>query len=148
MKNLIWVVLAAVVLGGGYMVYSNNAVEEAAAAEEAAGGLADLPTPEGFNLDKVGEIIDGSELAALKKIRSKQPWTEQRTILSSSTVCLSKSKARLACKPPLFRTRQEPRTSVRGFILPSLSLSGSFKRRWRLRNAHQKTRRRRRGRNY
>ena len=126
MKNLIWVVLAAVVLGGGYMVYSNNAVEEAAAAEEAAGGLADLPTPEGFNLDKVGEIIDGSELAALKKIRSKQPWTEQRTILSSSTVCLSKSKVRLACEPKLgFVYTLKPRISVRGFFLPNRVQTGS-----------------------
>jgi len=85
MKNLIWVVLAAVVLGGGYMVYSDNAAEKAAmaqaeadkaaeaaaAAEEAAGGLADLLTPEGFNLDKVGEMIDGSELGALKRIALK-----------------------------------------------------------------------------
>ena len=106
MKNLIWVVLAAVVLGGGYMVYSNKTAEKAAMAqaeadkaaeaaklaeaaeaeaakveeeeaaaakleEEAAGGLADLLTPEGFNLDKVGEIIDGSELGALKKIALK-----------------------------------------------------------------------------
>ncbi|EDZ44274.1 mucin-associated surface protein [Rhodobacteraceae bacterium HTCC2083] len=145
MKNLIWVVLAAVVLGGGYMVYANNAAEKAAmaqaeadkaaevaaaaakveeeaaaaaakleeeaavaakaeadavaaaaeeaaaaeaaepataeaaeatetvaaATEEAAGGMADLLTPEGFNLDKVGEMIDGSELGALKKTALK-----------------------------------------------------------------------------
>jgi len=145
MKNLIWVVLAAVVLGGGYMVYANKAAEKAAmaqaeadkaaevaaaaakveeeaaaaaakleeeaavaakaeadavaaaaeeaaaaeaaepataeaaeatetvaaATEEAAGGMADLLTPEGFNLDKVGEMIDGSELGALKKTALK-----------------------------------------------------------------------------
>ena len=78
MKNLIWVVLAAVVLGGGYMVYSDNAAEKAAMAQaeadkaaEAAGGLADLLTPEGFNLDKVGEMIDGSELGTLKKTALK-----------------------------------------------------------------------------
>ena len=43
----------------------------AAATEEAAGGMADLLTPEGFNLDKVGEMIDGSELGALKKTALK-----------------------------------------------------------------------------
>ena len=36
MKNLIWVVLAAVVLGGGYMVYANNAAEKAAMAQAEA----------------------------------------------------------------------------------------------------------------
>lgn len=146
MKNLIWVVVAALVLGGGYTLYSNNvaekvamaqaeadkaaaaaaaaeeeaastaaAAEEAAAAakaeaeataaaaaeaaetaateatetatavaeeataatEEAAGGLADLLTREGFNFDKVAEMIDGSELGMLQK-------TGLKTVLSSA----------------------------------------------------------------
>ena len=47
------------------------AEEAAAAAEEAAGGMADLLTPEGFSLDKVAEMIDGSELGALKKTALK-----------------------------------------------------------------------------
>ena len=33
--------------------------------------MADLLTPEGFNLDKVGEMIDGSELGTFKKTALK-----------------------------------------------------------------------------
>jgi colicin import membrane protein len=33
--------------------------------------MADLLTPEGFSLDKVAEMIDGSELGALKKTALK-----------------------------------------------------------------------------
>ncbi|MDG1104445.1 MAG: hypothetical protein P8N75_14035 [Ascidiaceihabitans sp.] len=121
MKNLLWIVVAAVIVGGGYMLYSGfspkklmnsaaeavnapealesawdavgdaveviegavagavNAASDATAAEAAAdavaaatteaasGGMADLLSVDGFNLDKVSEMIDGSEIGAFQK---------------------------------------------------------------------------------
>ena len=121
MKNLLWIVVAAVIAGGGYMLYSGfspkklmnsaaeavnapealeaawdavgdaveviegavagavNAASDATAAEAAAdavaaatteaasGGMADLLSVDGFNLDKVSEMIDGSEIGAFQK---------------------------------------------------------------------------------
>ena len=114
MKNLLWIVVAAVIAGGGYMLYSgfspkklmNSAAEAvnapealeaawdavagavdaasdataaeaaadtatdavaAATTEAASGGMADLLSVDGFNLDKVSEMIDGSEIGAFQK---------------------------------------------------------------------------------
>ena len=121
MKNLLWIVVAAVIVGGGYILYSGfspkklmnsaaeavnapealesawdavgdaveviegavagavNAASDATAAEAAAdavaaatteaasGGMADLLSVDGFNLDKVSEMIDGSEISAFQK---------------------------------------------------------------------------------
>ena len=125
MKNLLWIVVAAVIAGGGYMLYSGfspkklmnsaagsgkrtrsigscmgrcwNAVDviegavagavdaasdataaeaaadtatdavAAATTEAAAGGMADLLFVDGLNLDKVSEMIDGSEIGAFQK---------------------------------------------------------------------------------
>ena len=125
MKNLLWIVVAAVIVGGGYMLYSgfspkklmNSAAEAvnapealesawdavgdaveviegavagavdaasdataaeaaadtatdavaAATTEAASGGMADLLSVDGFNLDKVSEMIDGSEIGAFQK---------------------------------------------------------------------------------
>ena len=115
MKNLLWIVVAAVIAGGGYMLYSgfspkklmNSAAEAvnapealeavgdaveviegavagavdaasdataaeaaadtatdavaAATTEAASGGMADLLSVDGLNLDKVSEMIDGSK---------------------------------------------------------------------------------------
>ena len=142
MKNLLWIVVAAVVVGGGYMLYSGSSPKElmdtatdvvnasaaleaasnavgdavdategavdgavdaasdatassaeaatteaatdtAAAADEtatdavagtaeaASGGMADLLSVDGFDLDKVSEMIDGSEIGAFQKIALK-----------------------------------------------------------------------------
>ena len=153
MKNLLWIVVAAVVVGGGYMLYSGSSPKElmdtatdvvnapaaleaasnavgdavdategavdgavdaasdatassaeaatteaatdtsaaadetatdavagtaeavtdtaAATAEAASGGMADLLYVDGFDLDKVSEMIDGSEIGAFQKIALK-----------------------------------------------------------------------------
>ena len=153
MKNLLWIVVAAVVVGGGYMLYSGSSPKEfmdtatdvvnapaaleaasnavgdavdategavdgavdaasdatassaeaatteaatdtaaaadetatdavagtaeavtdtaAAKAEAASGGMADLLSVDGFDLDKVSEMIDGSEIGAFQKIALK-----------------------------------------------------------------------------
>ena len=153
MKNLLWIVVAAVVVGGGYMLYSGSSPKElmdtatdvvnapaaleaasnavgdavdategavdgavdaasdatassaeaatteaatdtaaaadetatdavagtaeavtdtaAATAEAAPGGMADLLSVDGFDLDKVSEMIDGSEIGAFQKIALK-----------------------------------------------------------------------------
>lgn len=153
MKNLLWIVVAAVVVGGGYMLYSGSSPKElmdtatdvvnapaaleaasnavgdavdategaldgavdaasdatassaeaatteaatdtaaaadetatdavagtaeavtdtaAATAEAASGGMADLLSVDGFDLDKVSEMIDGSEIGAFQKIALK-----------------------------------------------------------------------------
>ena len=142
MKNLLWIVVAAVVVGGGYMLYSGSSPKElmdtatdvvnataaleaasnavgdavdategavdgavdaasdatassaeaatteaatdtAAAADEtatdavvgtaeaASGGMADLLSVDGFDLDKVSEMIDGSEIGAFQKTALK-----------------------------------------------------------------------------
>ena len=153
MKNLVWIVVAAVVVGGGYMLYSGSSPKElmdtatdvvnapaaleaasnavgdavdategavdgavdaasdatassaeaatteaatdtaaaadetatdavagtaeavtdtaAATAEAASGGMADLLSVDGFDLDKVSEMIDGSEIGAFQKIALK-----------------------------------------------------------------------------
>ena len=39
----------------------------AATTEAASGGMADLLSVDGFNLDKVSEMIDGSEIGAFQK---------------------------------------------------------------------------------
>ncbi|MEP5153347.1 MAG: hypothetical protein ABJQ89_10055, partial [Planktotalea sp.] len=57
---------------------TDTAVDAATdAASDATGGIADLLTTDGFNLDKVSEMIDGSEIGALKK-------TALKTALSSA----------------------------------------------------------------
>ena len=153
MKNLLWIVVAAVVVGGGYMLYSGSSPKElmdtatdvvnataaleaasnavgdavdategavdgavdaasdatassaeaatteaatdtaaaadetatdavagtaeavtdtaAATAEAASGGMADLLSVDGFDLDKVSEMIDGSEIGAFQKTALK-----------------------------------------------------------------------------
>ena len=142
MKNLLWIVVAAVVVGGGYMLYSGSSPKElmdtatdvvnapaaleaasnavgdavdategavdgavdaasdatassaeaatteaatdtAAAADEtatdavagtaeaASGGMADLLSVDGFDLDKVSEMINDSEIGAFQKIALK-----------------------------------------------------------------------------
>lgn len=155
MKNLLWIVVAAVVVGGGYMLYSGSSPKElmdtatdvvnapaaleaasnavgdavdategavdgavdaasdatassaeaatteaatdtaaaadetatdavagtaeavtdtaaaAATAEAASGGMADLLSVDGFDLDKVSEMIDGSEIGAFQNIALK-----------------------------------------------------------------------------
>ena len=153
MKNLLWIVVAAVVVGGGYMLYSGSSPKElmdtvtdlvnapaaleaasnavgdavdategavdgavdaasdatassaeaatteaatdtaaaadetatdavagtaeavtdtaAATAEAASGGMSDLLSVDGFDLDKVSEMIDGSEIGAFQKTALK-----------------------------------------------------------------------------
>ena len=153
MKNLLWIVVAAVIAGGGYMLYSGSSPKElmdtatdvvnapaaleaasnavgdavdategavdgavdaasdatassaeaatteaatdtaaaadetatdavagtaeavtdtaAATAEAASGGMADLLSVDGFDLDKVSEMIDGSEIGAFQKTALK-----------------------------------------------------------------------------